>query len=114
MGLFWTSEVERKEKEIRDAVNSINMILRKMDTIDDFSTGRSKEQIFRDLQPCIMEINPYMQQINAIWQQDEHRFGNTKVLTPDGRYIPLGLWMTNFTMLMGRLETEMRIYYGIF
>lgn len=23
MGLFWTSEVERKEKEIRDAVNSI-------------------------------------------------------------------------------------------
>ena len=61
-----------------------------------------------------MEINPYMQQINAIWQQDERRFGNTKVLTPDGRYIPLGLWMTNFTMLMGRLETEMRIYYGTF
>ena len=28
MGLFWTSETERKEKEIREAVNSINMILR--------------------------------------------------------------------------------------
>ena len=46
MGLFWTSETERKEKEIREAVNSINMILRRMDTIDDFGTGRSKEQIF--------------------------------------------------------------------
>ena len=45
MGLFWTSETERKEKEIREAVNSINMILRRMDTIDDFGTGRSKEQI---------------------------------------------------------------------
>ena len=114
MGLFWTPETERKEKEIREAVNSINMILRRMDTIDDFGTGRSKEQIFRDLQPCIMEINPYMQRINAIWQLDECRFGNTKVLTPDGRYIPLGLWMTNFTMLMGKLEIEMHKHYGTF
>lgn len=114
MGLFWTSETERKEKEIREAVNSINMILRRMDTIDDFGTGRSKEQIFRDLQPCIMEINPYMQRIKAIWQLDECRFGNTKVLTPDGRYIPLGLWMTNFTMLMGKLEIEMHKHYGTF
>ena len=61
-----------------------------------------------------MEINPYMQRINAIWQLDECRFGNTKVLTPDGRYIPLGLWMTNFTMLMGKLEIEMHKHYGTF
>lgn len=45
MGLFWTSDTEQNEKEIREAINSINMIFRRMDQIDDSSTDRTRKQI---------------------------------------------------------------------
>ena len=85
MGIFWASDTERKEKEIRTAINSINMIFRKMSQIEYLRTSQTKEQILQDVETFFAEINPFMQTINSIWKQDEGKYSNTKVMTPDGR-----------------------------
>ena len=108
MGIFWTSDTEQKEKEIREAINSINMIFRKMDQINDLSSVRTKEQICQDIVACFAEIDPFMQTINSIWKQNEGKYSNTKVLTPDGRYVPLGLWMTNFLIITDKFTQQLK------
>lgn len=108
MGLFWISDTERKETEIKEAVNSINMIFRKISQIDYLRLDRTKEQILQDVETCFVEINPFMQTINSIWKQDEKKYGNTQVLTPDGQYMPLGLWMTNFLIILDNFTEKLK------